>query len=393
MHRSEQASPLRPLSKLPVPRLGILGGGQLARMTAAAAAKFGCEVVVLERQDDFPAHSLDTHAIIGDWNDPANVLKLAPLVDIVTLENEFVDTAALGVLADNKHRLWPSVETIALVQDKFRQKMAFAEAGLPVPRYAEAPTPDAVRSFGLPVVLKRRRNSYDGKGNATVRTEADLSGAWAKLDGDRNALYMEEFCNFTMELAIIVTRGEDGQVVRYPVVETINREHICHVVKAPADVSADIARQAADIAERAITSIGGVGSFGMELFLLEDGRLLINEIAPRVHNTGHYTIEACTTSQFENHVRAVLGWPLGPADMVAPAAAMVNLLGYGDGPGVPRGFEEALRVPGAHVHVYGKSRSARGRKMGHVTALGATADEAYRRAQRAADLIRFGGEE
>lgn len=386
MHRSDSASPLRPLATTPLPRLGILGGGQLAKMTAAAAAEFGCEVVVLERQDDFPAQMLVTHAIIGDWNDPKELLKLAPLVDVVTLENEFVDTTALAVLADNQHKLWPTAATIALVQDKLSQKQAFANAGLPMARFADAPTPEAVRQFGLPVVLKKRRNSYDGKGNATVRTAGDLPAAWAKLDGDRQALYVEEFCAFRRELAIIVTRGQDGSVVRYPVVETINREHICHVTKAPVDLPV-----VGDIAERAIAAIGGVGSFGMELFELNDGRLRVNEIAPRVHNTGHYTIEACACSQFENHVRAVLGWPLGSPAMVAPAAAMVNLLGFGDGPGTPVGLNEALRVPGAHVHVYGKTRSARGRKMGHVTALGATPDAAAAIAQRAADCIRFGG--
>lgn len=377
---------MQPRATRPVPRLGILGGGQLAKMTAAAAVKFGCEVVVLERQDDFPAHSLDTHAIIGDWNDPRDLLQLAPLVDVVTLENEFVDTTALAVLADHQHKLWPTAATIALVQDKFLQKQAFANAGLPLPRFADCPTPDAARQFGFPAVLKKRRNSYDGKGNATVRTAADLPAAWAKLAGDQHPLYIEEFCEFTRELAIIVTRGQDGAVVRYPAVETINQDHICRIVKAPVHAPA-----VGDIAERAITAIGGIGSFGMELFELADGRLLVNEIAPRVHNTGHYTIEACACSQFENHVRAVLGWPLGSPALVAPAAAMVNLLGCGDGPGTPVGLTEALRVPGAHVHVYGKTRSGRGRKMGHVTALGATPDEAAATAQRAADCIRFGG--
>lgn len=394
MHRSqpESAPALRPLADTPAPRLGILGGGQLAKMTAAAAAKFGCEVVVLERHDDFPAHSVDTHAIIGDWNDPRELLKLAPLVDVVTLENEFVDTSALAVLADSRHQLWPAVTTIALVQDKLQQKQAFAQAGLPVPRFAPAPTMDAIERFGFPAVLKKRRNSYDGKGNATLSVPGDLAAAWAKLDGSREALYVEAFCDFSLELAIIVTRSQDGKVARYPVVETINRNHICHIVKAPAAVPQEIARAAGDIAEHAITAIGGVGSFGMEMFLLADGRLLVNEIAPRVHNTGHYTIEACTTSQFENHVRAVLNWPLGSTEMVAPAAAMVNLLGFGDGDGTALGLSDALQVPGAHVHVYGKSRSARGRKMGHVTALGPTLEAAYATAQRAADCIQFGGD-
>ena len=370
----------------PAPTLGILGGGQLAKMTAAAAVPFGCEVVVLERQDDFPAQSLDTQALIADWNDPQWALKLAGLVDVVTLENEFVNLDALAAIEAAGHKLFPTVATMRLVQDKLLQKQTFATAGLPVPRFADTPTPAAVTAFGFPCVLKKRRNGYDGKGNATLRSAADLPAAWAKLDGDRHALYAEEFFNFTNELAIIITRGQDGAVVRYPVVETINRDHICHIVKAPV---AD--PRVADIAERAISAIGGVGSFGMELFLGATGELLVNEIAPRVHNTGHYTIEACVCSQFENHVRAVLGWPLGSAALVAPAAAMVNLLGAGDGPGTPVGLTEALRVPGAHVHVYGKTRSARGRKMGHVTALGATPEEAVAIAQRAADGIRFGG--
>ncbi|HSH08744.1 MAG TPA: 5-(carboxyamino)imidazole ribonucleotide synthase [Oceanipulchritudo sp.] len=390
MHKFEKVPHLRPLASMPAPRLGILGGGQLSKMTAAAAAKFGCEVVVLERQDDFPAHSVDAHAIIGDWDKPEDLMQLAPLVDVVTLENEFVSPEALAFLS-RQFPLWPSAETMLLVQDKLRQKELFAATGLPVPRFADAPDRESVRTFGYPLVLKKRRNSYDGKGNATVASEAELEAAWMALDGDRNALYMEAFCAFETELAIIVTRGRDGSIVHYPVVETLNREHICHVVKAPAEIPAETAAEVADLAERAVTALNGVGSFGLETFLTRDGRVLVNEIAPRVHNTGHYTIEACDCSQFENHVRAVLGWPLGSTEMVAPAAVMVNLLGFADGPGLPRGLEEALRVPGAHVHVYGKTRSTRGRKMGHVTVVGKNMDEVLIRARQAADAITFGG--
>lgn len=200
----------------------------------------------------------------------------------------------------------------------------------------------------------------------------------------------ETFCRYRKELAVMVCRGRDGAMVAYPVVETIQRDHICHIVRAPAAVAPQIARRAVDIARRAVEAFDGVGCFGVELFLMPDGTLIINELAPRVHNSGHYTIEACACSQFENHVRAVLGWPLGSTAMVAPAAVMINLLGAAGGPGRPHGLEQALAVPGSSIHVYGKARSARGRKMGHVTALGATVDEAMRRARRAARLIRFG---
>lgn len=392
MHRSE-STPLPPqYAVVSAPRIGILGGGQLAKMTAMAAAEIGYEVLILERQDDFPANSLDTHALIGDWNDPAWVLKLASMVDVVTLENEFIEPEALRSITAHGHTLWPTVETVALVQDKVQQKRAFAGAGIPVPRWAEVSNQADVAGFGFPSVLKKRRNGYDGKGNATVLMPSDLVQAWQRLDGGQSSLYVEEYCSFTMELAVIVTRGQDGSIACYPVVETVNRNHICHVVKAPAPVSAVIADRVKDLAILAVQSINGVGSFGVEFFLLKDGTLVLNEIAPRVHNTGHYTIEACASSQFENHVRAIAGLPLGSTEMVAPAACMVNLLGYGDGPGIPRGLGQALAVPGAHVHVYGKSRSQRGRKMGHVTALGRTLEEACDRAQQAADCIQFGGE-
>jgi 5-(carboxyamino)imidazole ribonucleotide synthase len=392
MHQSDHAPSLRPLREVPLPRLGILGGGQLSRMTASAAAKLGCEVVVLEREVDSPANSRDTHAIVGDWNDTRALLDFAPLVDVVTLENEFVDPRVLAALEDGRHRLWPSSATLALVQDKLRQKEVFAAIELPMPRFAPAPTRESVLSFGFPSVLKRRFNAYDGKGNATVHSAADLPAAWARLDGDGHGLYVEELCTFSMELATIVTRAEDGALARYPVVETVQREHVCHIVKAPAAIAPETAGRASDLAARAVEAIRGVGSFGVEFFHLADGSLLLNEIAPRVHNSGHYTIEACACSQFENHLRAVLGWPLGSTAMVAPAAVMVNLLGYGDGTGVPRGLVDALRIPGASVHIYGKTRSTRGRKMGHVTALGRDLEEAAALAQRAADCIRFGGD-
>lgn len=377
-----------------VATLGIVGGGQLAKMTAQAATAFGCDVVVLERGTDFPAQSLDTHALQGDWNDPRELLALARACDVVTLENEFVDADALHEVERAGHVVHPSAHTIRTVQDKFVQKTAFAAAGLPLPRFRAVSSPrdvvEAARAYGWPLVLKKRRNGYDGKGNATVRAEGDVERAWKALGGDVNALYVEEFCAFTAELATLVTRGRDGACVAYPVVETIQQDHICHVVRVPSTVAAPHAGEVQRIARRAVESVEGVGTFGLELFLLGDGRLLVNEIAPRVHNSGHYTIEACVTSQFENHVRAVLGMPLGSTALRAPAAAMVNLLGAGRGSGTPVGLADALRVPGAHVHVYGKRASERGRKMGHVTALGATVEEALATARAAADRIRFG---
>jgi 5-(carboxyamino)imidazole ribonucleotide synthase len=377
------------------PRLGIVGGGQLAKMTALAGLQLGCDVVVLEGNNYSPAANLASHSIVGDWDDPEALLKLASRVDVVTLENEFVDAGSLRALEDAGYQLFPTAPSIALVQDKFVQKQTLAAAGLPVPRFLAvtslAQVAEAGARLGWPLVLKARRNAYDGKGNATLKSPADAPAAWQKLGGhEGRELFVEEFCHFTKELAVIVTRGRDGQSVSYPVVETIQREHICHIVKAPAAVPPEISDHATELARRAAAVVGAIGSFGVELFLTSEGAIILNELAPRVHNSGHYTIEACICSQFENHVRAVLGWPLGATAMVAPAAVMVNLLGTAKAAGHPWGIERALAVPGAHVHVYGKAMSGPGRKMGHVTALGTTQQEALAIAQKAAGLIRFG---
>lgn len=393
MKRAEpSSSPIRECRSDAV-TLGIVGGGQLAKMTAQAAAQLGCKVVVLERNPEFPAESVAARALLGDWNQPQSLLELARSVDVVTLENEFVDLDTLAVLEQEGHEVWPSVSTMRLIQDKLIQKQTLFDAGLPIPRMRATDSPGDIAAcaadWGFPLLLKARRNAYDGKGNATIREAADIDAAWRKLGGHAgNALYLEEFCPFAKELALIVTRSRGGGAAAYPVVETRQHDHVCRTVIAPAEVDAETAERATEIALRAADAVGAVGSFGVELFLMADGRILVNELAPRVHNSGHYTIEGCACSQFENHVRAVLGWPLGSTALRAPAA-MVNLLASGEGPGMPSGLEQALRVPGAAIHIYGKARATQGRKMGHVTALGSTAAVALATAQSAADSIRF----
>lgn len=379
------------------PRLGIVGGGQLARMTAMAALQLGCDVLVLEPNRYSPAATLGTHSLVADWNDPAALQALADGADVITLENEFVDAGALAALEARGHLVLPSARAIGLVQDKLRQKEALAAAGLPIPRLAAASSPADVvaagEAWGWPLLLKARRNGYDGKGNVTLRSAAEVPAGWERLGGDTgNGLFVEEYCEFTAELALIVVRGRNGESARYPVVETVQRNHVCHLVRVPAAVPAAIAERAAAIAERAVEATGLVGAVGVEMFLLPDDRLVLNELAPRVHNSGHYTIEGCESSQFENHVRAVLGWPLGSTHLLAPAAVMVNLLGAHRSPGRPVGLEQALAVPGAHVHLYGKAMSGPGRKMGHVTAVGADLAEVEARASRAAAAIHFGEE-
>lgn len=377
-------------------RIGIVGGGQLAKMTALTAIELGCEVVILEKSQNTPSSNLAAEVLYGDWDKPEILLQLAERVDVVSLENEFVEANSLQAVEDAGYRLYPSAKTIGLVQDKLIQKQTLAEAGIAVAPFAAVNKKQditvAAEQLGWPLVLKARRNGYDGRGNATLQSTQDIDDAWAKLNGDENGLYVEGFCNFAAELAVMVTRGTDDKMVNYPVVESIQKDHICHVVRAPANIDDELAREAIELARKAVTTIEGIGTIGIEMFVTRDNHIILNEMAPRVHNSGHYTIEACECSQFENHVRAILGLPLGSTKMVAPAAVMINMLGEEQGTGYPVGIEQALAVKGAHVHVYGKTTTNIGRKMGHITVLGSNMEKTEQTANQAASCIRFGAE-
>lgn len=378
-------------------RVGILGGGQLARMTIGAAIGLGLDLAVFEREGDSPAGRLAGREVVGPWEDAALRADFAAGCDLITLESEFVDPAILEDFAARGVPVRPGAATLAIVGDKLRQKECFAAAGLPLPAFRAVGSPDDVlragEEWGWPLVLKARRLSYDGYGNAAVRGPGEVAAAWARLAAGRRALYAEAWVPFRRELAVMVARSARGAVATYPVVETVQAEEaqICRIVRAPAPVAAGVAAAAESIARAAVGAIDGVGVVGVELFEREDGAILLNEVAPRPHNSGHYTIEGCVASQFENHLRAVLGWPLGATGLVAPAAVMVNVLGASDAPvpPTPDGLIEALAVPGAHVHLYGKRRSRPGRKMGHVTALGPDLATAEATALRSAGAIRL----
>jgi 5-(carboxyamino)imidazole ribonucleotide synthase len=353
-------------------------------MTVQAASVLGIDVVIAERFAQSPAARLTDRSIVAPdgWDDPRRLEQLASAAPVVTLENEFVDAAVLEKLERFGARVLPSPECVRTVQDKLLQKRALARAELPVPLF----TDDLDRAgevLGWPVMLKARRDGYDGRGNLLARDASDLEHARSQLG---RAAYAEAFVEFERELAVIVVRGRDGAIVSYPVVETRQdpRLHICREVLAPAAVSVAVAEQAQAVARSAVEAVGGAGTFGVELFLTPDDNVLINELAPRPHNSGHYTIEACQTSQFSNHVRAVLGLPLGSANMRCRAAVMVNILGS-DTSSTPD-LRAALAIPGTYVHLYGKEPRP-GRKLGHVTALGSDTDEALSRGARAVELL------
>jgi 5-(carboxyamino)imidazole ribonucleotide synthase len=386
-----QTNQVRPQNQGPC--VGIIGGGQLSRMLCVAAAQLGIQTVTVERKQDCPAAGVSHLHQIGDWNDPAVLRQLSNHADVVTLENEFVNAETLAILETENVRILPSAECLRTIQDKLIQKEALKAASLPTPRFRSTDSIDELQEagaeFGYPIVLKRRRNGYDGKGNFTIKTAQDLESGWSQLKGDSHPLFAEEFCPFKAEIAVMVCKSTTGQTVVYPVVETIQKDHICHIVKAPAAVTDSTSAQAIRIATDAVSSVKGIGSIGVELFLTQDDQIIVNELAPRVHNSGHYTIEACHTSQFENHIRAVLGLPLGNPGLIEPAAVMINLLGDAQGSAFPSGVSEALKVDGAHLHLYGKDQSQMGRKMGHLTVTGNSVESVMGKAESAAKKITF----
>lgn len=374
-------------------RLGILGGGQLARMTLQAAVPFGIDTAILADTPDSPAGRVARHEVAGGWHDDAALRRFADLVDVITLENEFVDASVLERLVQWRKQVRPGAPVLQAIGDKLIQKQTLADAGLPVPRFGAIGFPTdiapAATRFGWPLIVKARRNGYDGYGNATLHAPQDSESALNRLGWPQRELFVEQMVPFVRELAVLVARGVDGAWVTYPVVETVQRNHICHLVRAPAQIPASLAHKATAIARAAVDAVNGVGITAVELFQTADDTILINELAPRPHNSGHFSIDACHTSQFENHVRAVLGLPLGDPSLRVEAAVMVNLLGERDGITEAHGIGDALQHPHVHVHLYGKRDVRWGRKMGHVIALGTDLHETEARALAAARAIKL----
>ncbi len=367
--------------------VGVLGGGQLGKMLAQEAAKMGVRLRVLDPVPGCPAAGVAEQAL-GSFRDAAAVAAFASGLDVLTAEIEHVDADALDAAAARAGvDVQPTPATLRLIQDKFAQKRHFAAAGLPVGPFREvssaADAAAAGAEFGFPFMLKSRTLAYDGRGNAAVSSAADLPAAAAALGGYERGLYAEKWVPFACELAVMVARSRSGEVAAFPVTQTVHKDSICAVTETPARAPPAAAAAAAAAARAAVAALAGAGVFGVELFLLEDGSVLLNEVAPRPHNSGHYTIEACGVSQYEAHLRAVLGWPLGDTGLKVGAAVMLNILGEADGAegaaAAHAVMARAYATPGASVHWYGKDAVAKGRKVGHVTIVGASGAEARAR--------------
>jgi 5-(carboxyamino)imidazole ribonucleotide synthase len=370
-------------------RVGIVGAGQLARMMAQAAIPVGIELTLLAASADDGAARVVPNVIVGPPDDPDRIRELAARVDVVTFDHELVDPDLLEALVREGHLVHPSPSVMRLAQNKRLQRQAMVDADLPGPAWAPIDAIEDVERFGgeqgWPVVLKASRGGYDGRGVWVVE---DRDAAAQVVDGARDSgtvLLAEAFQPLDGELAVLVARNEDGACRIFPATETVQRDGICHELHVPARFGEAVSREAEAIAVRIAESIGSTGIIAIEFFVV-GGHVLVNELAPRPHNSGHWTIEGTDVSQFEQHLRAVLNWPLGETTQLAPSVVTRNLLGpAGGGDPFPR-IPAAAGIPGAHVHWYGKE-SRPGRKIGHVTARGNTHDEAERAANAAWALL------
>ncbi len=359
-------------------RVGVIGGGQLAWMMADAAQKLGLELVIQTPSEHDPAVSIAQEIVFAAVDDASATEILATKCDVITFENEFVNLQALSVLAQQGICFRPRLSALAPLLDKYHQRCYLRDLGLPVPLFFALDEVENIKSkieyLGFPVVLKSRRHGYDGQGTFIIQDFATLqqklSDEITTKTFNPSLFLLEEFVPFERELAIIAARSVEGEIVTYPVVETQQEQQVCRRVIAPAEITPNQVAEIEAIAHTLLNSLEVVGIFGIELFLTADGKILVNEIAPRTHNSGHFSLDACETSQFEQHLRAVSGLPLGNPALQCASAVMVNLLGYENSHSDYQSQRQQIaEIPQAHLHWYGKIESRPGRKLGHVTVL------------------------
>jgi len=350
--------------------IGVLGGGQLGRMMAVTARQMGYRIVVLDPSARCPTAQVSDGVVVGALDDLDAARHLAAQVDVITLDTEHVPADVLAEL-EKVTPVRPGASVLRTIQDRLVQKQFLDQLGLPQTPWAAADAAGLAR-VGRPAIVKVRRAGYDGKGQVRIDPDTDADAALARLKGE--PAVAEALVPFVREVSVILARGMTGEIRIYPIAENTHRRHILHTTRAPAPMPADERARAEQMAVAVAEALGHVGVMAVEMFELSGGQLLVNEIAPRTHNSGHYTYGACATSQFEQHVRAVCGLPLGDPRALSPAV-MVNLIGDLWAAGPPR-WQPVLERPEARLHLYGKDAPAPGRKMGHVVLLDEDTDRA-----------------
>lgn len=353
------------MTGLPLPpgsTLGILGGGQLGRMLSQAASRLGFNVVILDPEENSPAGRVSQRQVIAAYDDPTALQVLGRVAQAVTFEFENVPAASVQTLMDSGARVAPGARALAVAQDRVDEKTFLNSVGATTVDFAAVDSVDdlvaGLKRLGVPALLKTRREGYDGKGQVWVRALSEAADAWNAIDG--KPAILEAKAAFTRELSVIAARGRQGQVAVYPLGENIHEGGVLRTTLAPAEVDTKTDARAREIAAAILNGLDYVGVLGVELFDLGKGVLLVNEIAPRVHNTGHWTQDGCVCDQFEQHIRAVAGWPLGPTEPHA-RVEMTNLLGD-----EVDQWTTLAAEPDARLHLYGKAEARPGRKMAHV---------------------------
>jgi 5-(carboxyamino)imidazole ribonucleotide synthase len=351
-------------------RLGIVGGGQLGKMMAFEAKHMFMKVIILDPSKDCPASSLADKLIIGDFSDAQKIYDLSSEVDIITYEIELANATALNNLEESGFLVHPSPKTLSIIQNKYRQKKFLRENNITVPDFELVSSQEQLMYYcsnsGFPVLLKACEDSYDGRGNYLIRSENEISKALIYFSGRQ--CMVEKFVNFKKEISIMVARNLSGNISYFPIAENIHENHILKTSIIPARISKETEGKAIDLAIMTMKSLKGSGIFGIEMFVDEEDNVLINEIAPRPHNSGHYSIEACSISQFEQHIRAILDYTLLQPILLSDAV-MINILGPDNytGPYEIAGIDKLFAIPGAKIHIYGKLETKPNRKLGHVT--------------------------
>lgn len=357
---------------LPGATIGIIGGGQLGRMMALAAKAQGFRIAVLEPTADSPCGQVADVEVIGAYDNREAISKLAAVSDVITYEFENIDAETLRWICEQAY-VPQGPKLLAITQDRMKEKAAIRQAGVEVAPYEVIESMEdlllKINAVGYPAVLKTAKGGYDGKGQLVIKSQQDLVKGKPLLD--HGACVLEKWIPFEKEISVIVTRKPDGETVIFPVGENIHVENILHQTIVPARISTSLQLRAVEKAKQIADSLGLVGTLAVEMFVTDEETIYINELAPRPHNSGHYSIEACETSQFEQHIRAICNWPLGSTGLLKPAV-MVNLLGEH----LEGLFAEIPALPDWKIHLYGKKEAKIKRKMGHVTLLRDTVEEA-----------------
>lgn len=379
--------------RIQMKKIGIIGGGQLGKMMILDAKRLDYQFAILDPTPDCPAHSIADSHIVAGFEDVEAIKRLASRVDVVTYEFEHISVKALEEVEKTGCPVYPSSKTLAYIQNKYVQKKRLKECGIPVPEFL--PVDDygdlkrAAQTFPYPLILKTCTGGYDGKGNHVIASEAEISEGYQALGSGKLPLMVEKCVDFEKEVSILACRSINGDICVFPVAENVHKNSILDETTVPAKISEETKKEAMEVAKACLKAVDAYGMLCIELFVTREGHILVNELAPRPHNSGHYTIEGCYTSQFEQHIRAILGLPLGSAELIRPSV-MKNIIGdhYADQAEV-LGLDKAYENPNVKVHIYGKTKVAPGRKMGHITATADTLEEALSQVRKAHEAISF----